>query len=69
MVRKRERAIKSGELEEIAVCPCIAIRMEDGHGGTLELMKWKGEPAVLVDGAYILRRSILVRELAKARKA
>lgn len=46
--------------------PLCNAEMTDGKGGTLSLLMWKGEPAVLVDGKYLLRRSTLVRELAPA---
>ena len=36
--------------------------------GSLEVILWKGEPAVIVDGKHIIRRSVLVRELARENK-
>lgn len=52
---------KSKKPSEVTIAP---MRLDDGKGGTLELMRWRGEPAVLVDGKFILRRSLLARELA-----
>lgn len=33
-------------------------------GGSLELITWKGEPAVIINGKYIVRHSVLNQHLA-----
>ena len=38
--------------------------LDDGKGGTLELVTRKEEPSVLVDGKHLIRRSQLVRAIA-----
>lgn len=38
-------------------------KLDDGKGGTLELVMWKGEPAVIVDGKHILKRTTLIEHL------
>ena len=41
-------------------------RVIDARGNSLEVMEWKNEPAVLVDGHYILRHSFLTRQIQRA---
>ena len=40
------------------------LKLGNDNGGTLELVMRKQEPAVLVDGKYIIRRTQLVRAIA-----
>ena len=39
--------------------------LPDGKGGTIELIMRQEEPAIILDGRYIIRRSQLVRELER----
>ena len=38
--------------------------MTENSSGSLELLMRNGEPAVIVDGKYVIRHSTLVRQLA-----
>lgn len=40
------------------------MRVCDDSGGSLELVMWRGDPAVIVDGKQIIRRTTLVHALA-----
>ena len=45
--------------------PIGQMKLSDAKG-SLELATRHGEPAVIVDGKYVIRRSALVRQLAEA---
>lgn len=36
--------------------------------GTIELMTWRGEAAILLDGSYVLRRSFILRQLERYKR-
>lgn len=47
--------------------PVGNMKLVEARGsGTLELIMRDGEPAVIVDGQHVIRRSTLVRQLADA---
>ena len=54
-------------VEVETIIPSGVLKLADNSGGTLELVEWANEPAVIVDGCFILRRSTLVRELVSAK--
>lgn len=46
--------------------PCGQMRIVTDKGRSLELLSWYGEPTVVVDGKYILRHSMLVRQIVRS---
>lgn len=41
------------------------MRVMDDGGGSLELVRWRDEPAVIVDGKQIIRRTTLIHALSR----
>ena len=50
---------------QIIIVPNGNLKLSNGKG-SLELIDWKGEPAVLIDGAYILKHSLLATKVVQA---
>lgn len=61
---KRKRTRKS---KEIKLVPVGVMLLANDKGGTLELLTWRGEPTVLIDGQYLVRRTTLIQSLTKLR--
>lgn len=56
--------MKKEDSEQVAIpIPVGRMIVSDDKGHTLEVTTWRGEPAVIIDGAYIFRHSILVQLL------
>lgn len=59
----KNKSKKSGE-QVCKLVPAGRLYLGNDKGQSLELLNHRDEPAVLVDGKYILRRSLLIRYLA-----
>lgn len=55
----------AAEVKAWAPVPIGRMVLSDAKG-SLELITREGEPAVIVDGKFVIRRSALVRQLADA---
>jgi hypothetical protein len=48
------------------IIPSGSMMVSNDKGGSLEVIKWHGEPAVIVDGQHIIKRMTLVASIQQA---
>ena len=62
----KEKADMAKNIVEVETLAPGPMKLQGEMGSTLELMMWKNEPCVLVDGRYIISHTTLSQSLVRA---